>query len=203
MKSDLPDATLLELAYCAGVIDSDGTIGIKRSTYAMRCRGDASQAMYSERVGVRQVEPAAIEVLHRLFGGYRGINDPNAKRGKPLHCWQVSDMRAARCLALIVPYLRIKRAQAENCLSLREVKDASKAWRVQKGRGTVGSLPRPQHFTEQMERHLAIARALNVVGNPTGARASAPRRELEDDHGNEEGTARQGHQADAAEQGAA
>lgn len=26
------------LAYCAGVIDSDGTIGVKRSTYSMQAK---------------------------------------------------------------------------------------------------------------------------------------------------------------------
>lgn len=34
--------TKSELAYCAGVIDSDGTIGVKRSTYAMRITRDCA-----------------------------------------------------------------------------------------------------------------------------------------------------------------
>jgi hypothetical protein len=33
----------LILAYLAGVLDSDGTIGVKRSTYSMRVIGDSAQ----------------------------------------------------------------------------------------------------------------------------------------------------------------
>ena len=38
------------LAYMAGVLDSDGYIGVHRSDYAMRVRGDAGQVIYSPRV---------------------------------------------------------------------------------------------------------------------------------------------------------
>ena len=51
------------LAYLAGVIDSDGSIGIKRSTYAMR-HGNGGQATYSERVMCRQVTPEAVRLLN-------------------------------------------------------------------------------------------------------------------------------------------
>ena len=107
------NATTEELAYCAGVIDSDGTIGVKRSTYAMRVTGDSKQPTFSERICVKQVEPQAVDLLHKLFGGTRHIEDPNAKRGRQLYSWQVTDKRAANCLILIAPFLRIKRHYAK------------------------------------------------------------------------------------------
>lgn len=152
------------LAYCAGVIDSDGTIGVKRSTYSMRVRGDARQPIYSERVCVKQVTPEAVDLLHGLFGGRRAIDKPSSKRGRHLHVWQVTDKRAAECLAAILPYLRIKKRQAENCLELRRLKDESRIARTCFGRGHVGGKARPAEISDAMDAVHAQAKALNVVG---------------------------------------
>ena len=57
------------LAYLAGAIDSDGTVGVKRSTYAQRVRGDAGQAVFSERIALRQVTPEIVNRLRETFGG--------------------------------------------------------------------------------------------------------------------------------------
>jgi hypothetical protein len=152
-----------DLAYCAGVIDSDGTIGVKRSTYAMR-HGNGGQATFSERVCVRQVEPQAVTLLHILFGGTLGVRGASAKKGKPLTEWCVTDQKAARCLVALLPYLRIKRQQAENCLALREVKEESKRQRVAFGRGHAGAAVRPAHLSVSMESHYLRAKELNRVG---------------------------------------
>jgi hypothetical protein len=154
----------LVLAYCAGVIDSDGTIGVKRNTYAMRVTGDADQPTYSERVCVRQVEPHAVDLLKAVFGGRRGISKPSTPNGRLMQEWCVTDAQAAKCLTTLLPHLRIKKAQAENALALREVKEASKIARVARGRGHAGGAPRPAHLSEAMERHYLAAKALNVVG---------------------------------------
>ncbi len=152
------------LAYCAGVIDSDGTIGIRRNTYSMRVVRDSTQPTYSEQICVKQVEPHAVDLLHSLFDGYRGMTDPTAKRGRPLHTWQVSDQKAATCLTALLPYLRIKRAQAENCLALRAVKEQSKRARVATGRGHAGGSHRPSELGGFMESRYQQAKRLNLVG---------------------------------------
>lgn len=157
------------LAYCAGVIDSDGYIGIKRSTYSMRVTGDSGQPVFSERVAVKQVELEAVSLLHSLFGGTLLIAKPSAKRGRPLHSWQVTDRKAAICLRALLPFLRIKRRQAENCLSLRTLKEESKKARVAFGRGHAGSSSRPAHFSDAMERFYARAKTLNAVGITDGS----------------------------------
>lgn len=106
----------LDLAYAAGVVDSDGYIGIKRSDYAMRVRGDAGQAVYMPRVVVKQVTPQAVELLHGMFGGHLLAAKPSAKKGRPLHSWHVHSRMAAQTCEALLPYLRIKRAQAENAI---------------------------------------------------------------------------------------
>lgn len=63
----------LVAAFLAGVVDSDGTIGFRRDTYAMRVSGLGTQPTFHERVCVRQIEPQAVDLLHAAFGGYRGV----------------------------------------------------------------------------------------------------------------------------------
>lgn len=152
------------LAYCAGIVDADGTIGIKRNTYAARVVKDCAQATFSERVCVKQVETAAIDLLHSLFGGYRFTAKPSARRGRVLHGWQVTDLQAATCLRALLPFLRIKREQAANCLSLRAIKERSKRARVARGRGHVGAAARRPELSAAMEAAYVRAHELNVVG---------------------------------------
>lgn len=97
----------LAIAYCAGVIDSDGYIGVKRNPNS-----------YAARAMVKQVEPAAIDLLHETFGGYRSTAPPSAERGRPLLTWEVHSASAGRACEALLPYLRIKRAQAENAIEV-------------------------------------------------------------------------------------
>lgn len=152
------------LAYLAGVLDSDGTIGIKRNTYAIRVTKDSRQATYSERIHIRQVTREALELFAETFGGNIGITDPYAKRGRPLFNWGQTDMKAVTTLSALMPYLRIKRTQAENCLALRAVKEKSKLARVALGRGHAGASSRPAELSVAMEDHFLRAKELNRVG---------------------------------------
>lgn len=154
----------IDIAYIAGVIDSDGTIGIKKSTYSMRITRDSKAPSYSERVHIRQVTREAIDFLALIFGGNVGTEDPSAKRGRPLYRWGVTDLKATILLRSLLPYLRIKRAQAENCLSLRLLKERSKRQRVAKGRGHVGSSARTTENGYAMEALYLNAKKLNQVG---------------------------------------
>jgi hypothetical protein len=110
-------------AYLAGCLDSDGYFTIKRSTYQMRVRGDATQPMFSEKVGLKQVIKEVPELLHQAFGGCLRIEKPSAKKGKPLHAWSVTDRQAVRCVQTVLPFLRVKHRQAEFLLELRELKN--------------------------------------------------------------------------------
>lgn len=111
------------LAYLAGAIDADGSIGIRQSTYAMRVRGDARQPMYSERVCFKQVTPQIPALLRATFGGSLMEQGPSVTKGRTLHYWEATNRVASIALALLLPYLRIKQAQAEACLALRASKD--------------------------------------------------------------------------------
>jgi hypothetical protein len=158
----MSDALLF--AYLAGAIDSDGCISVKRSTYSMRVVGDSKAATFSERVKLKQVTPDVPELLREAFGGSLRVDKPSVKSGRPLYSWQATDLRAANCLRALLPFLRVKRAQALNCLALRDLKEKSKKARVAPGRGHVGSAPRPAAITTSMEQHFAESKMLNRVG---------------------------------------
>ena len=157
MKNDI-------LAYLAGAIDSDGTIGIKRSTYAMRVTRDSAQPAYSERMALRQVQRTIPDLLRRTFGGGLYITKSSARNGQALWSWSITDRRCAEALAILLPFLRIKRAQARNALRLRALKERSKAYRVRSGRGHAGSSPRSARHSTAMEARYLEAKRLNHVG---------------------------------------
>ena len=150
----------LTLAYCAGIIDAHGSIGIKRSDYSIRVAKQSHHPVYSERITLRQADPEAVDLLHELFPGYRYMHKPKST-SRALHSWQVTNLRAARCLRLIVPYMRIKRERALNCLALRELKEQSKTIRVAKGREHMGSAPRPEWIGDRMQQCYCRALRLN------------------------------------------
>ncbi len=150
-------------AYVAGVIDSDGSIGILRETYAIR-RGRATQPTFSERVTIRQIEPEAVDLIHAHFGGCRSVIKGRRERNQqPLQSLQLGDRRAGRLLAAVLPYLRIKRRQAELCLEMRDLKGASRRARFAYGRGHQGGARRPEAITNEMERVRAEIVRLNRV----------------------------------------
>ena len=151
------------LAYLAGAVDSDGTIGIKKSTYAMR-HNNGGGATYSERVALRQVTPEIPNLLHKTFHGALYMTKPSAKMGRQLYSWAVTDIRAVSCLSVLLPFLRVKSDQARNCLALRVVKNRSKKVRVAFGRGHVGAAARPMRITERMDAFYIRAKTLNRVG---------------------------------------
>lgn len=106
-----------DLAYAAGVIDSDGCIWVTRDTWRMR-NADCRTPTYQARVRVKQVEPQATDFLHEMCSGYYRQEPPVAQRGRPLWSWSVHSAAAGRFLTAILPYLRIKRLQAENALEV-------------------------------------------------------------------------------------
>lgn len=166
----LPEARIGVLAYVAGVIDSDGSIAILRDTHAIR-HGRATQASFSERVTIRQIEPEAVDLVHSFFGGSRSVVEGRRAHQQPLQSVQIVDRQASRLLAEVCPYLRIKKQQALLCLALRAVKEQSRLARFAIGRGHRGGGRRPLEFSAEMERLFAEMKVLNRVDDRAARRA--------------------------------
>jgi len=109
-----------EIAYLAGLLDGEGYIGIKRSK-PYKPNHEVS-VKYSCRVQVRMVEPHGIELLCKLFNGHSYKEKAHCNNGRPLYCYQASDRIAANILKTVLPYLRVKKIQAQKVLELAELK---------------------------------------------------------------------------------
>ena len=109
----------LILSYLAGAMDSDGHFSLKRSTYAMRKRGDATQPTYSEALGLKQVTPEIPRLLRETFGGTLYLEKPSTKNGRPLWSWSITARAAAKVCSALLPFIVVKKRQVETLLELR------------------------------------------------------------------------------------
>lgn len=109
------------LAYLAGLVDGEGYIGIKKSPAYRAITGRVNPA-YHERIQVRMVDRAGLDLLSKTLGGWLYTEKPHTRNGRPLWCYQASDQRAAEVCRTLLPYLRIKQQQAALLLRLRDEK---------------------------------------------------------------------------------
>lgn len=148
-----------DLAYLAGVIDSDGSISVRKSDYSVR-RGVATNCSYWPRIKIKQVDSEAIVLAQSLFGGTLYKAKSQTANGKDLYAWEVTNRKAQACLQAILPYLRIKRLRALNGIECAKLTEESIAVR----RKTV----RPTHITEALEACYMRSRELNRTGKEVG-----------------------------------
>lgn len=99
------------LAYCAGVVDSDGCVTIKKRK--LKVNGKSDRITCSPSVFVRQVEIGAVDLLHKTFGGNIRQHPPSTPGGRYLFHWEVTHTFAHAVAIALMPYLRIKKRQAE------------------------------------------------------------------------------------------
>lgn len=141
------------IAYLAGLVDGEGYVGIKRSR-----RRDAVNLSYHERIQVRMIHEEAIALLARTLGGSYYREKPHANDGRPLFCWQASDRLACTILRTLLPYLLVKRDQAENVLELRASKEDPRS----SLRGSPSHRTMPDEIVAHRENLYRRAKALNA-----------------------------------------
>ena len=142
----------LELAYLAGVVDSDGTITIGVDMADVK-RGKAPR--FFEIIAVRQCDTEAVHLAQKLFGGNITIGKPGSLRGRPSHDWYMYNRKACAAIRALLPYLRIKRKQAELVLALREIKDRGRKANTNRGEGRTCVL-KPEVLAEYKALTLAV-----------------------------------------------
>lgn len=116
------------LAYCAGVLDSDGHIGVHINWYRVKTAGDAKQPTYQPRCSVKQLDHQAVELFHDLFAGHLYVDTANVRgSARPINVWQVHSASCRRVLEALRPYLRIKTRQADLVLELCDLNQSKRA----------------------------------------------------------------------------
>lgn len=107
-----------KIIYCAGIVDGEGYVGIKKSKYASHCPSQT----YHERIQIRMVEEGVIAFFKELFGGNYYKEKPHSK-GRLLFCYQASDLIAYKICKTLLPFLIIKKKNVELIKKLRESKN--------------------------------------------------------------------------------
>jgi hypothetical protein len=102
-KTDI-QRTVADLAWAAGIIDGEGSIGIYRNT-------TKSHARLTLQVSVGNTDPRMCLRLRDLFGG--SVYAVHHRKGKSYLNWAVVGKRAADLCHLIEPYVICKRDQVE------------------------------------------------------------------------------------------
>ena len=105
-----------DLAYTAGIIDGEGSIGIakqKRKT----CKRGYSFILY---VQVNSSDEWLCQWLKFAFGGSISHSINNA--GNPMWHWIIGNRQALAFLRLVTPYLNLKKPQAELAIKFQEAK---------------------------------------------------------------------------------
>lgn len=110
------------VAYIAGAIDADGCISIRRSTQRMRNKKDCRNPIYKPTIAIGQVTPEVPHLLKKCFGGCVYISKPQTKNSRPLFYWLASDRMANKVAKILLPYLRIKKQQAQTLIDLYTLK---------------------------------------------------------------------------------
>ena len=92
----------IDCAYAAGIFDGEGCIHITRN----------NRGSYALIVTVGNNNEWLVKWLQFAFGGYIGTHVSTLSR-RPCFQWQLSANKAVEFLQAIMPYLRIKKPQAE------------------------------------------------------------------------------------------
>ncbi len=140
-----------DLAYTAGIIDGEGNIGIYPNTSHLT---KAGKTVHRMRVRVTNTDEWLIHWLKENYGGSIGVVDRGTLYGrnwKPAWWWTLSCNPALRFLKLILPYLRLKKPQAELAVRFQEGKHG-------RGRG-----PTPEELVVS-EANRILIKAMNKRG---------------------------------------
>jgi len=100
-----------EIAYIAGIIDGEGCISL-----ASRC--DSSYRYVTPTVQVSNTHLSLLDWLKELFGGTVDVRKDNRPNRKQCNTWRVAGNKARFVIKLILPYLRIKKDQANIAMSI-------------------------------------------------------------------------------------
>lgn len=97
------------LAYTAGIFDGEGSITIRKARIG-KCKPSIQLA-----VAMGNTNEWLVQFFCMQFGGHWRIRGKNKRfeNAKPFWEWQANGKEAARFLESILPYLQIKRPQAE------------------------------------------------------------------------------------------
>ena len=105
-----------DLAYLAGIFDGEGCIVIHDRQWITKT-GIKRIGFYPE-ICVASTNEWIIQQLKFAFGGNVYLRKKGTTRAQPIWAWQTTSKKATSCLKALLPYLRLKRRQAELAIEM-------------------------------------------------------------------------------------
>ena len=142
--------TLIELSYLAGFLDGEGYFCISN----ICTRKIQNYQQKNLRIGATNTNKDVLDWIKFTFGGsvsYRG--KPRSKKHKKSYVWFICNQKAEDLSRELLPYLKVKRLQAEVGLKFRETfhrKDSIVLERDGRPRKIINSYI-PQHIIDVRE----------------------------------------------------
>lgn len=106
----LEQPTPVDLAYAAGILDGEGSVGWYKPT--------SSRATYRVRVSVGMTDVEGPAHMMQTLGGSLYEQGRKTGTGKTVYVWQLTCHKAADGLEKLLPYLKVKKRKAELAIEL-------------------------------------------------------------------------------------
>ena len=124
------------LAYAAGIVDGEGCLTISK-----QIRKDRPSPSYRSSVTVSNTNPVLIQFFKDNFGGvfYKHSDertDKNNKNWATAYTWYCSCSNVVEFLESILPYLLIKKGQAEEVINFQKTKSSYPRKSLGQGKGS-------------------------------------------------------------------
>lgn len=119
------ERTIADLAWCAGIMDGEGSIFVMKQKRKDRER----DVNYILRVSVQSTDPYMTKELLNLFpdGAEFNVHRDKHNNYSDTLKWQLSGKKAARFLKEILPFMRVKMEQAKLAIEFQET--TKKHWK--------------------------------------------------------------------------
>ena len=114
-------------AYLAGAIDVDGRIVIERLYGYRRLMDDRQIPYYRATIKLSDSSPVLPDLLQATFPGRRLQYKAKNRKQIAWHMWEAVNQSAHEPVVRLLPYLRLKRRQAELTLTLINLIQREKA----------------------------------------------------------------------------
>ena len=122
-----------DLAYIAGLLDGEGTIGINKNVDKRNRKTPTIH--YRLHIAIVNSDAGIIRWLNEIFPASHWFCSD--RRGqKPIYRWYVYSRKAYEFLQMVSPYLKIKKAQADLAIGFCEAKTSYARKKGQKGNRT-------------------------------------------------------------------
>ena len=107
-----------DLAYMAGIFDGEGCIVIHKSKPRQR----GINPSYVIEINLANTNEWIVRQFHFSFGGNVYLRKRQTETSREIWAWQISANQALLCLKTLLPYLKLKRGQAEIAIKFQEEK---------------------------------------------------------------------------------